>query len=166
MTEREFEALVNDYSEQVLNTAMRILGDGQKAQDVHQEVFMAILRRWQSYNGQTKWKGYLYRTTVRKAIEFAKRNRAQPATGQQIEDVCGNERPEGQMQRDELYQRLIEQLAKLPKRQADVFVLARIERLKAEKIAEILGCSVQTVRVHLHRALRRLADNLSDYLKQ
>jgi RNA polymerase sigma factor (sigma-70 family) len=52
----------------------------------------------------------------------------------------------------------------LPQRQADVFVLARIEGLKPEKIAQILGCSQETVRVHLHRALNRLAREMSDYL--
>lgn len=37
-----FRALVDDYGPAVLNTAIRILGDSQKAQDVHQEVFLAI----------------------------------------------------------------------------------------------------------------------------
>ncbi|MDH4238602.1 MAG: LuxR C-terminal-related transcriptional regulator [Phycisphaerae bacterium] len=45
-----------------------------------------------------------------------------------------------------------------------MFVLARIEGLKYGKIAEILECSRETVRVHLHRALKRLARELSDYL--
>jgi len=47
-----------------------------------------------------------------------------------------------------------------------VFVLSRIEGLGAGQIAEILGCSPGSVRVHLHRAMRRLARELGDYLTE
>jgi RNA polymerase sigma-70 factor (ECF subfamily) len=159
-----FRALVNDYGPAVLNTAIRILGDSQKAQDVHQEVFLAIWRRWHKYNGKTKWGAYLYRTTVRKAIEFAKRARNKQFVEQQPGNTITNERPDAPLRAAELKQKLVKCLGRLPKRQADVFVLSRIEGLQHNKIAEVLGCSQETVRVHLHRATKRLAHELSDYL--
>jgi RNA polymerase sigma-70 factor (ECF subfamily) len=159
-----FKALVDNYSAAVLNTAVRIVRDTQRAQDVHQEVFFEIWRRWHKYNGQTNWPAYLYRVTVRKAIEFAKRPAIQPLTEQQQDYAAASERPDGPLRTVELQQRIVERLARLPQRQADVFVLARIEGLKHEKIAQILGCSQGTVRVHLHRALNRLAREMSDYL--
>jgi len=161
--ETSFKALVNDYSTAVMNTAIRILQDSQKAQDVHQEIFLQILRRWHKYNGQTNWGAYLYRATVRKAIEFAKQSRMEPPVEQQ-EYPTSRERPDGPLRAAELQQKLTVCLAKLPKRQADVFVFARIEGLTYAKIAELLDCSQETVRVHLHRALKRLARELSDYL--
>jgi RNA polymerase sigma factor (sigma-70 family) len=159
-----FRVLVNDYGPAVLNTAIRILGDSQKAQDVHQEVFLAIWRRWHKYNGKTKWGAYLYRTTVRKAIEFAKRARNKQFVEQQPRNTITNERPDAPLRAAELKQKLVKCLGRLPKRQADVFVLSRIEGLQHNKIAEVLGCSQETVRVHLHRATKRLAHELSDYL--
>jgi RNA polymerase sigma-70 factor (ECF subfamily) len=162
LIKEEFESLVDKYSRQVLNTALRILGDAQKAEDVHQEVFLAIWKRWDNYDGQTNWNGYLYRVTVRKAIEFAKKVKHAGS----IEDFqsSGNSRPDSELKGKELHQRLSAQLEKLPKRQADVFVLARLEGMKSEKIAEILGCSEETVRVHLHRATKKLAEKLKDLL--
>jgi RNA polymerase sigma-70 factor (ECF subfamily) len=74
--EKDFKALVEQHSRQVLGIATRILGNPHDAQDVHQEVFLEIWRRWRTYDGQIDWKAYLYRTTVRKALEFAKRSRA------------------------------------------------------------------------------------------
>lgn len=164
MPQTSFKALVDNHSRAVLNTAMRILRDAQRAQDVHQEVFLEIWRRWHKYNGQTNWGAYLYRVTVRKAIEFARRPRMEPLAGRQQDCATRTERPDGPLKTAELQRKIVECLAELPKRQADVFVLARIEGLKPEKIARILGCSQQTVRVHLHRALRRLTRQLSDYL--
>lgn len=58
MPNEKFRTLVNDYSARVLSIAVRILGDSDKAQDVHQEVFLAIWRRWHKYNGRTNWDGY------------------------------------------------------------------------------------------------------------
>jgi len=160
--ETSFKALVNDYSTAVMNTAIRILQDSQKAQDVHQEIFLQILRRWHKYNGQVNWGAYLYRATVRKAIEFAKQSRMEPLGEQEYS--TSTERPDGPLRAAELQQKLTACLTKLPKRQADVFVFARIEGLTYAKIAELLDCSQETVRVHLHRALKRLARELSDYL--
>ena len=163
MLKQDFKALINDHSTQVLNTAVRILGDTHKAQDVHQEVFLGIWQRWDKYDGQINWKAYLYRATVRKAIHLAKKSRAERPFEQQPE-YTNKERPDGSLRAAELQQKLAECLAKLPKRQAEVFVLSRMEGLKTEQIAEFLGCSKETVRVHLHRAMKRLAHELGDYL--
>jgi len=162
--EKDFRVLVDQYSKQVLNTAVRILGDAQKAQDVHQEVFLAIWRRWHKYDGRTNWDAYLYRVTVRKAIRLAKQPRNEQLTAQRSEHFINRGQPDGPLRTAELQQKLAGCLAKLPKRQAEAFVLSRIEGLKTEKIAEFLGCSQGTVRVHLHRAVKRLAQELSDYL--
>ncbi len=147
----------------MLNTAVRILGDTHKAQDVHQEVFLGIWRRWHKYDGQVNWKAYLYRATVRKAIQLAKRSRTERLFEQQPE-YSDKEGPDGSLRTAELQQKLAGCLARLPKRQAEVFVLSRMEGLKTEQIAELLGCSQKTVRVHLHRAMKRLALELGDYL--
>lgn len=163
MLKQDFKALINDYSAQVLNTAVRILGDTHKAQDVHQEIFLEIWRRWDKYDGQINWKAYLYRATVRKAIYLAKKSRTEKLFEQQPE-CTSKEEPDESIQAAELQQKLAGCLARLPKRQAQVFVLSRMEGLKAEQIAELLGCSQETVRVHLHRAMKRLARELGDYL--
>jgi RNA polymerase sigma factor (sigma-70 family) len=150
----------------VLNTAIRILGDPEKAQDVHQEVFLAIWKRWHKYDGRTNWNAYLYRATVRKAIGLAKQSRIEPFARQGSDDAISSERPDRSLRIAELQRKLAGCLATLPKRQAEVFVLSRLEGLGAKRIAEVLGCSQETVRVHLHRALKRLAGALGDDLTE
>jgi RNA polymerase sigma-70 factor (ECF subfamily) len=164
LSTESFKRLVVQYSRQVLNTAARVLGDRQAAQDVHQEVFMAIWRRWGKFNGETNWQGYLYRTTVRKAMEYAKKQRSFSIEDRQITPRAAGEKPDSNLRALELQKKLSVQLSKLPDRQADVFVLSRIEGLTSEEIGTILGCSHETVRVHLHRAMKRLTVELSDYL--
>ena len=165
MSDANFENLVNEHGRQVLNTALRVLGDANLAHDVHQEVFLAIWRRWSSYNGSTHWPAYLYRTTVRKALQIARRA-AVPVGANHYSPCPGATAigPDSALRADELRQKLAGALAKLPAHQADAFVLLRLEKLGTDEVAEILGCSRQTVRVHLHRALKRLSRELKPYL--
>ena len=166
MSKPEFRTLVNDYGAQVLSTAMRILGNSEKAQDVHQEVFLSIWKRWHKYNGRTNWNAYLYRAAVRKSIEFAKKSKDEQSLRQQTKYGIKPDNPDDPLRTAELQQILARHLARLPKRQADVFVLSKIEGLGNKEVAGILDCSQNTVRVHLHRAVKQLARELSDYLTE
>jgi RNA polymerase sigma factor (sigma-70 family) len=221
VSEQSFESLVNEHGGRVLRTALRVLRDDSLAHDVHQEVFLAIWRRWRRYNGNVNWPAYLYRATVRKALELARRRavggvpvraskervanscrghpplesgagsardsraasvRLRPAgppggaaarrARHEAAGTAATETPDGVttsgpadvLQADELQQRLAAALARLPRRQADAFVLCRLEGLEAAEAAGIMGCAPETVRVHLHRALQRLARELQEYL--
>lgn len=166
MSNKEFRALVNEFSSRVIDTAVRILGDAEEAQDVHQEVFLAIWKRWHKFNGKMNWNAYLYRVTVRKAIESARRSKAEQSVRQQRQCFREVEKPDELLSTAEFQRKLAEHLAGLPKRQADVYVLSRIEGVPAEQVAEIMDCSQGTVRVHLHRAVKRLARELSDILNE
>jgi RNA polymerase sigma-70 factor (ECF subfamily) len=159
-----FKTLVDRHSTPVLNTAIRIVGNLQCAQDIHQEVFLAILRRWHKFNGRINWPAYLYRTTVRIAMDFVKRKRLEVPLADQGQWAVAKEDPLGSLRDRELRQELLKRLSSLPQRQADVFVLSRIEGLTERHIGEILGLSRETVKTHLHRALKRLRNELGHLL--
>jgi RNA polymerase sigma-70 factor (ECF subfamily) len=160
-----FKELVERHSTGVLKSAFRIVGNHQCAQDIHQEVFLAIFRRWNKFNGQTNWGAYLYRVTVRKAMEFVKQSRLpEERVGSADDWAMTKENPAGLLRSKELQQELIRRLSEMPKRQADVFVLSRIEGLSDKQIAEIINIAPQTVRVHLCRALERLRSELKGFL--
>ena len=55
MPQTSFKMLVEEYSKTVTNTAVRILHDSQTAEDVHEDVFPKILRRWHKFNGDVNW---------------------------------------------------------------------------------------------------------------
>jgi RNA polymerase sigma-70 factor (ECF subfamily) len=167
VSEKTFENLVQEHGPQVLRTALRVLHDTSLAHDVHQEVFLAIWRRWHRYNGDVNWPAYLYRATVRKALELARQRSVGSVPVRAYQETppsITTSEPDRALQADELQQKLAAALARLPRRQADAFVLARLEGLEAAEIGKIMGCSEPTVRVHLHRALLRLAGELREYL--
>jgi RNA polymerase sigma-70 factor (ECF subfamily) len=164
LSDSRFEELVDAHGRDVLNVALRVLGDAETAKDVYQEVFLAIWRRWHTYDGAVNWGPYLYRATVRKALETTRARKPLAEVPEGCERESHGPDPGSALRLGELQKKLTEALAGLPKRQADVFVLSRIEGLDHAAIAEILCCSRNTVRVSLHRAVKQLARELSEYL--
>ena len=160
----QFKTLVDEYSGLVLNVAIRILGNADFARDVHQEVFLAVWRSWDSFKQETNWRGYLYRVTVRKAIEFARKSKAIPIMEFQNDCPKSQDQPEAAILTKELWQKVTDSIANLSEKQAEAFVLSRIEGLEYKDIAETMSCSEKTVRVHLHRAMMRLNRELKNYL--
>jgi RNA polymerase sigma-70 factor (ECF subfamily) len=144
---------------------MRIVGNADIAQDVHQEVFLRIWRQWDRLSGRTHWDRYLYRATVRTALEMAKRLRRTATLADATDEpVAQSTDVDARVRAEELGRQLACCLAELPRRQAEVFVLARLEGMAHKTIAEYLSCSPRTVRVHLHRAVKRLARELDGFL--
>ncbi|HSV99300.1 MAG TPA: sigma-70 family RNA polymerase sigma factor [Sedimentisphaerales bacterium] len=173
MSNKSFENLVTEHGRLVLGTAARVLGDANLAHDVHQEVFLAVWRRWHMYNGSVNWPAYLYRATIRKALELVRRRAcsvsvraysSSPWEEKITPDGVTTNEPDEAMQAEELQHKLVAALARLPRRQADAFILSRIEKRETAEIAKLLGCSEPTVRVHLHRAVLKLAEELHEYL--
>jgi len=151
----------------VLNTAKKILGNTDAAQDVHQDVFLSIWQRWGKFDLPVNWPAYLYRTTVRKAVDSMRKKRRFPHSLDTIKytpEVMNP--PSDRLVNSELQEILRRCIARLPKKQAQVFVLSRLEGLKSIEIAKLMQCSHETVRVHLHRAVRSLAPMVQRYVKE
>lgn len=73
--------------------------------------------------------------------------------------------PLGQLLRDELEDKLEEEIAALPEQCRAVFQKSRYEEKTYEEIAQEMGISVNTVKYHIKNALALLHNRLSDYLK-
>ena len=168
LDKKDFENLVSRHSRQVLNTAQRLLQDENAARDVHQEVFLAIWQRRKRYDSTVNWGGYLYRVTIRKAMEQIRTMKTFPTTGCQFDHLHSGEQsqPAGRAIASEARQQLSNCLGQLAGKQAEAFTLMRIEGLSYPEAAAIMECKEETVRVHLHRALKQLTKLMHPYLEK
>jgi RNA polymerase sigma-70 factor (ECF subfamily) len=162
LSDSRFEELVNTHGRHVLNVALRISADAEMARrrvsglSGHLAAF--------PYTGPVHWGRYLYRVTVRKALELARGCRPAVVDWDDCEPASTGAKPDASLRLEDLQRKLTASLAKLPKHQAEVFILSRIEGLDHAAIAEILGCTQNNVRVCLHRAVKQLAGEMSEYL--
>lgn len=163
------DAIVNRYQGRVYATAYRLTGNREDALDVAQEVFIKAYRKiafWQPTGGFLSW---LLRMTTNQAIDLLRRRKR--TQHESLEDwraaADGSSDPAipdtaGQVRAREIDGRIRRALAVLSESQRTAFVLRHYEGLPLNDIADALGCTVGSVKVHLFRAMKKLQKELGD----
>jgi RNA polymerase sigma-70 factor (sigma-E family) len=143
----------------LIRLAYIMLGDIPSAEDVVQEAFCGLYRRWDRLKDHS---GALYyvRASVLNGCRSVLRRRAvrrrglahQPAADSaETVVLSGEEREE-----------VIRALGRLPHRQREVLVLRFYLELSDEEIARVMGIRQSTVRSAAHRALETLGRDLAE----
>lgn len=158
-----FEDYVSMASRRLLRFAYVLCGDQHLAEDLVQDVLARAHRTWSRIEAEQP-DAYLRTAIVRAHLSWRRRR---PSTERVFADppepaVAAPDFAERLATRDQLWA----MLADLPRAQRAVLVLRFFEDLDDNRIAEVLGCSPVTVRVHASRALGRLRAGLTRELTQ
>lgn len=170
----EFDMLVERCHRQAYNIAYRMAGNQADAEDLTQETFLRAYRFFDRYNREMPFENWLYRIMsrvfvdeLRKKPKFKTHSLDQPlqtgdgADGEvMIEIPDPDADPERLLLFDTLDETLQTALNALPQEFRIAVVLADIEGLSYEEIADTMGCSLGTVRSRLHRGRKLLRSKL------
>jgi RNA polymerase sigma-70 factor (ECF subfamily) len=154
-----FEELVERTHRQVFTLALRLVGDRHEAEDVVQDAYLRVHRSLRGFRGDARFETWLYRIVANTAMNHLRRRRrfgeptAEPEVLARSEAEAG---PEDVPARDEI----VEALKTLPAGQRAVVVLKDVYGFTCQEIGEQMGVSTGAVKVRLHRARRRLKDQL------
>jgi RNA polymerase sigma-70 factor (sigma-E family) len=152
-------ALYQAHALGLIRLAHIMLGDRQNAEDVVQEAFCGLYRRWSHLSDTSRALQYL-RTSVLNGCRSLQRRRAgpraepsdgQPAVSAEATVITGEERRE-----------VMRALRRLPARQREALVLRYYLDLSAEEIAGTMGIGPSSVRSAIHRALASLGRMLQE----
>lgn len=169
--EAAFNEVVRRYQGRVYAVAYRITGNREDALDVAQEALLKAYRKidtWQPTGGFRAW---LLRLASNQSIDHLRRRNRQrherldegyiPETeGAPVEPATTD--TEDAVRAREIDERVRKALVVLSPAQKTVFVLRHYEGLQLSEIAEEMGCTVGSVKVHLFRALKKLRGELDD----
>ena len=151
-----------------LRVAVLLTGDWHAAEDLVQASLVKLYRAWPRLDTGTDPDAYLRRIMVNTQRSWWRaRWRRETPTAVLPETVLpetvlpGAVRPEaiggGDIADRQALGALVRQaLAGLPRQQRAVLVLRYCEDLPEVEVAELLGCSVGTVKTHAHRGMRAL----------
>lgn len=159
------EALTMAYTQHhvaVRSFAQRLVGDIEAAEDLVQDVFVAVPRAIARFRGDCSLRTFLVSIAVNHAknhVRSAARRRAALAKLAR-EPEATSEDPERDFARGELADRLMLALDALPLEQRVVVVLAEIEERTSTEIGAIVGAPEGTIRTRLFHAKRKLRELL------
>jgi len=156
--------LYERFRERVYNVALRVVGNADDANDVLQDVFLLLFRKIHRFRERAFFASWVYRITLNVSLDHLRRRRRAPLStateslldgAQEIEDLSI---PERRLAGRDLQEHVQIALQSLSPRLRIVIVLRYLEGLAYGDIAEILECSVGTVKSRLsraHAAMRR-----------
>jgi RNA polymerase sigma-70 factor (ECF subfamily) len=159
-----FDALVRATYVDTYTLAHRLTGDVDTARDVVQEAYLRAYRGIGRFRGDAQFSTWLYRITANCAstqLGRGRRHRHEELTDDlPVRDQRPVADPHGRAEQAELRGLVREALESLPPRLRAVVVLRDVYDLSHEAIAAELGITVSAAKVRLHRARRRLRDDL------
>lgn len=165
--EQAFDAIFRGRYAVLVGVAERMLRDRAVAEELVQEVMLALWRRREALSPDEALGPYLVRAVRNRALNHLRhlnieRRDAVHAAG----PTEAAPRGAGPVVAEELAQALERSVAGLPPRCREVFTLSRGQGFSYAEIATRLGISIKTVEAQMGRALRALRADLAPWLER
>ena len=173
-----FGRLIGAYERAAVSTAYRLLGNSDDARDVVQEALLRAYRSLGRLKEPTRFGPWLLRIVSNLSLNARRSRRSTSAIpldeGRGLEGattgggqpVVTSFSPDRHAEGGELQAAIDAALASLPEKQRMALVLFTIEGWPQKDIAEVLECSLETVKWNVFQARKRLKERLGDLLME
>jgi len=149
--------------------ALRYVDSAAVAEDLVQDVFVAVWRRRSRLGTEGSELAFLFTATRNRALDHLRRERLRKRWNREQavrQDVAAGSSPaEHQTDLAAVSAAYEASLSRMPDRRRDVFLLSREAGYSYAEIARQLGISVKTVEVQMGRALKTLRRDLASFLE-
>ncbi len=164
-----FSELVVRYQSRIFTLCLRWLGERQVAEEVSQDVFIALYRALPGFRGESRVSTWIFRVAVnhcknrRVYLRRRHRDRHEPLEGEERLDAPARQIADDGpgtdqgVHRSEAERILSEALADMEESYRTILILRDIEGMAYDDIARVLDLRKGTVKSRLHRARSQLA---------
>ena len=168
-----FEVLVERHQARAYRLACSILGSESDARDVSQDAFFRLYESANRFDGRSRFSTWFYRVLVNLCIDHKRRdkwwrrlvpltNPADDPDAPAFDPASPEPGPEVTAMLSQSTVKLSAALERLSPNQRIAVLLQAQEGLSSREIAEVLKCSENTARVHIHRGLTQLKKIMKD----
>jgi RNA polymerase sigma-70 factor (sigma-E family) len=154
------ESLFHAHYPRLAYTAFSLVGDWDLAEQIAQESFLRIWRRWRWINDKQAAPFYLQRTVVNLSRETIRRRMVE----RRVMRAQGAERQPGPAPDPAETLALRQAIAALPARKRECVVLRYLIGMTEAETARVLGVSLGTVKSQTHKGLSQMRDQLGTLL--
>ena len=158
---KAYAQLVERYKDLVFSLAIRMLKNREEAEEVSQDAFIKVFRSLESFKGDSKFSTWIYRVTYNACLDRIKKNKKyqndvaiDEFTFNKLDDI---DNALDQMIVEERNLLIKKSINKLQENDAALLTLFYFEELSLIEISEIINIEVNTVKVQLYRARKKLA---------
>jgi RNA polymerase sigma-70 factor (ECF subfamily) len=157
-SESAFVELYHRYHVLIFNFVLRLIHDPKEAEDLLQEIFLAVWQGARRYREEAQVKTWIYRIAHYKAISWIRKHK--PVISFDDFTETGQDGPEQEVftssQSDDLYKAI----NNLSVKHRAVLELAFVQGMAYGEIAKVIGCPIGTVKSRMSYALKALYGRL------
>jgi RNA polymerase sigma-70 factor (ECF subfamily) len=157
--------VVRAYQDSVFNVCLRILGNVQEAEDLAQEAFLRAYRNIAHYDPTRPfgpWMRVLAANLCYNHLNKARLQRVPLEEERGLPPEDSGRGPEALLELTQEYQDLYGKIWQLPETQRIALELRHFQGLSYQEMADAMDLPLNTVRSHLYRARRKLAELLEE----
>jgi len=169
-----FDRLIVKYRERVYGVIYNMAANREDAADLAQDSFIKAFQSINRFQGQSSFFTWLYRIAVNSTLTHLRKARLrsffsfekiheEDKSAEIINQLTDKKGADRELFVKELQEKLNEAMLKLSIKHRTVVTLFEIDGLSHEEIAEVMDCSVGTVRSRLHYAKQLLQAELQSY---
>jgi RNA polymerase sigma-70 factor, ECF subfamily len=175
--EAAFAELVELYRNRLVTVMQHLIGNGDEAEDLSQEVFLRVFMGRTKYYPRAKFSTWLFTIANHLAVNYLRTKQRKPTVALDIRDsgplgprpaeqlVKDKTLQPGQkMERQELAGIVAKALSELNERQRVAVVLNKFEDMNYAEIADVMGATTKAVKSLLSRARDNLRQALKEYI--
>jgi RNA polymerase sigma-70 factor (ECF subfamily) len=150
-----FSAIFREHGAFVWRLLRRLGASPVDADDLCQEVFLVLHRRFADIDTSRPLRPWVYGVAIRLASDHRRRRRFREDARANVE-ACAPALQHEDLERRQARDLLQEAIARLDEAKRAIFVLHELEELTMTEIAEALSCPVQTAYSRLHAARKEV----------
>lgn len=164
-----FARFVDRFGAQVHRLARRYARTDADAEDLTQEIFVALIQHIGSFRGEAALSTWVYRVALNHGMKHGSRAAARPESMEiddlPIADTDPNRDPQNRALQSELASKVGKALHDLSDGHREVVVLHELHGLTYQECADVLGVPVGTVKSRLFHAFGKLRGKLGAYVR-
>jgi RNA polymerase sigma-70 factor (ECF subfamily) len=166
---RQFESLARDTHRQAYSLAYRLTGNSVEAEDLVQEAFIRAYRFFDRYDSSLPFSSWLYRIVTNTHIDIMRRRGRLKTTSLEHNGPDGSATldlpdldasPDRHLLTHAMEEPVQRALNAMNPEFRQAVLLADVEGMAYEEVAEVMQTSVGTVRSRIHRGRKQLRDHL------
>ena len=153
----EFKKLTLMLSAKVLNLAYHLTGNKEDAEDITQEVFIAVFKGLPNFKGASEVSTWVYSITVNKCKEKTRRDLRKKRKGinvplEKVDFFLSSQNTDAELIQHEEETRMRNILLRIPEKQRIAFTMFTMEEFSYLEIAQAMNLSLSAVESLLFRA--------------